>query len=139
MKQDILENFSKENTHLRVVIATTALGMGLDIPDVRQVVHVGLPSEIEMYVQESGRGGRDGKPCKAIIINRSLAHTSKMLKQYASNISECCRRLLFQSFLKASESFDSETPLLCKCCDVCAQSCHCMQCSQNIYSNTFLY
>jgi superfamily II DNA helicase RecQ len=139
MKQNILDNFSKVDTNLRVVIATTAFGMGLDIPDVRQVVHIGLPSAIEMYVQESGRVGRDGKPSKAILINRSSAYASRTMKDYASNISECRRRLLFQSFLEASEGIATETPMFCKCCDVCSRNCHCMQCAHNIDKNTFIY
>lgn len=48
--------------HLRMVVATVAFGMGLDRPDVRAVVHLGLPSSFESYVQAIGRAGRDGKP-----------------------------------------------------------------------------
>ncbi|CAO2601871.1 ATP-dependent DNA helicase Q4 [Lemmus lemmus] len=48
--------------HLRVVVATVAFGMGLDRPDVRAVLHLGLPPSFESYVQAIGRAGRDGKP-----------------------------------------------------------------------------
>lgn len=48
--------------HLRVVVATVAFGMGLDRPDVRAVLHMGLPPNFESYVQAIGRAGRDGKP-----------------------------------------------------------------------------
>ncbi|XP_005086063.2 ATP-dependent DNA helicase Q4 isoform X2 [Mesocricetus auratus] len=48
--------------HLRVVVATVAFGMGLDRPDVRAVLHLGLPPNFESYVQAIGRAGRDGKP-----------------------------------------------------------------------------
>ena len=89
MKQSILEFFGQRYSNIRIVIATTAFGMGLDIPDIRQIIHVGLPSEIEMYVQESGRGGRDGLPCKAVLIRSGSKHSSRVMKEYAQNTQEC--------------------------------------------------
>ena len=51
-----------------VIVATSALGMGIDIPDIRCVIHVGRTRTLLDYAQESGRAGRDGQRSEAIMI-----------------------------------------------------------------------
>ncbi|RMJ20764.1 hypothetical protein PHISP_08366, partial [Aspergillus sp. HF37] len=65
-KKGVLERFRGRAG--QVVVATSALGMGVDIPDIRSIIHVGRPRTLLDYAQESGRVGRDGQASEAIII-----------------------------------------------------------------------
>ncbi|MBP7407732.1 MAG: RecQ family ATP-dependent DNA helicase [Flavobacteriales bacterium] len=56
------------NGSLRCVVATNAFGMGIDKADVRSVVHMEAPPDLESYYQEAGRGGRDGKTAHAFLL-----------------------------------------------------------------------
>lgn len=54
----------------RILCATSAFGMGVDVPAVRTVIHLGLPSGSNAYYQESGRAGRDGEAALAVLFFR---------------------------------------------------------------------
>ncbi|RYO48247.1 hypothetical protein AA0116_g12773 [Alternaria tenuissima] len=65
-KASMLEEFAAGKK--RVIVATSALGMGVDIPDIRCIIHIDWPFTVLDYAQESGRAGRDGLRSEAVMI-----------------------------------------------------------------------
>lgn len=128
VKKKLLHQFTSPSA-LRLIIATSAFGMGIDCPDVRQVIHWGVPDDVEMYVQESGRAGRDGKPALALLMQdaSNLRFTSEEMKDYCLNKDSCRKTILFSHF--PSCELHSQG---CMCCDICARSCKCGQCDHKL-------
>ena len=58
-KEQVLSNFSSDST-IEMIITTSAFGLGIDCSNIRRIIHCGLPTTIEEYVQEAERAGRDG-------------------------------------------------------------------------------
>ncbi len=65
-RQDVLNDFRSGKS--KVVFATNAFGMGIDIPDIRVVIHFMIPESVEQYYQEIGRAGRDEKGATSYIL-----------------------------------------------------------------------
>lgn len=79
-KKLALEDWMSEKTP--IMVATNAFGMGIDKPNVRVVVHFNLPHSVENYVQEAGRGGRDGKKAFSVVLtNESDIVLAKELQE----------------------------------------------------------
>ena len=75
MKAKIISDMINKNSIIRVILATSALGMGVNMHYISQVIHIGPPSTLDAYVQEIGRAGRSGDPSSAILYycNRDIS------------------------------------------------------------------
>jgi len=70
-----------ESGKKRVLVATTAFGMGIDHPDVRLVVHANAAGSLAAYYQQAGRAGRDGLPSRCVVLYSSAdSMTHKRLR-----------------------------------------------------------
>ena len=132
-KAKIIEDFTNPDGTIRVVFATVAFAMGLDAPNIRQIIHWGPPTDAELYVQETGRAGRDRQYSKAFLYynNRDISkssHVHDSMRVYCENARECRRSMLMNQF-EQSPSFE-RPKFLHLCCDVCMKLCNCLHCEK---------
>ena len=125
---DFLRMFCEDSV-LRIVVATVAFGMGLDCPNVRHIVYWGAPCDVEQYVQETGRAGRDGLPAKASLFNTAMrgVKVEQSMKDYCANMS-VCRRLFLLRYFDPHATYDEHHSMR-TCCDLCAFHCTCNDCT----------
>jgi ATP-dependent DNA helicase RecQ len=113
-----------------IIVATNCFGLGVDYPDIRLVIHYGLPRSILGYVQECGRAGRDGRLSECLAIYSAtdiskynstpleLSEATQMLRWIQNEGNNCRQKNLVEYF---NESFAGRT---CtwgtgRGCDVC--------------------
>lgn len=126
VKNQIIKSFTSPSS-LRIVIATMAFGMGIDCPDVHTIINLGPPEDIDFYIQQTGRAGRDGLPAKAILLwnKRMTRHVQHSMVEYCKNTNDCRRDALFRNYDGYVSTDYNKT---CMCCDVCALVCACTAC-----------
>ena len=131
VKDTILKQFQQPQSALRVIVATIAFGMGLDCPNVRCIIHWGAPEDLETYIQETGRAGRDGLPASVTLfsaVKDSASHVDDKMKVYCKlKEGECRRRYLVNEF-DINKDEAQAVIASCRCCDLCAKTCTCQSC-----------
>ena len=124
-KEQILKSLRDEKGVCRVLFSTIAFGMGVNISNIRYVIHYGPSNDVDDYVQEAGRAGRDNLLSHAILYKYPyclLGHASKTMKAYVKLENGCRRRFLLQQFTSGVVTDHDPKHL---CCDLCAMDCKC--------------
>lgn len=127
-KDTFLKSLSKPDGKVRVIFATVALGMGINLCDVNTIIHYGGMHTIDDYFQESGRGGRSGERARSIVywkpvdcpkrkeLSSTRDHEVDAVRRYLENDVSCRRKWLLQYF---DSSCDVSTTDPKYCCDIC--------------------
>lgn len=130
-KSALWKNLLTRNVSTEFFFVTIAFGIGIDCPNIRRVIHLGVPCTMEEYFQEAGRAGRDGLPAKATIYYNAY-DTSKakrglqdIMIKFVKSTSDCKREIILQYFgYHAPDRTDGGHD----CCDYHRNICSCEFC-----------
>ena len=122
----MLESLTSNVGEIKVVVATSSLGCGVNKKGVQFIVHFGPAFHTVDYCQQIGRAGRDtDQLCHAVLYSFPTGNTniSRSMKKYISQSRETClRTMLFTPFNENNDTVHSKLPHH-ECCSFCAKSC----------------
>jgi ATP-dependent DNA helicase RecQ len=88
---------------VQVIVATNAFGMGIDKANVKTVIHIQLPENLENYYQEAGRAGRNGEKAFAGIIAQFFRYVSSRKTNFDLTLPD--RKFLNEMYVKLCNYF----------------------------------
>lgn len=119
-----------------IIVATVAFGMGIDKPDIREIVHYGPPKTVEEYAQQMGRAGRDGLTANCTLIYSPADFDKYLGEFYLGQLTDTAKQVMIESIQtfkamcqdhqscrrKVLVQYFQQTPAFgdwCGTCDVC--------------------
>jgi superfamily II DNA helicase RecQ len=123
-KKEYIRSDMTKDGKIRILICTNSAGMGVNFYKVCNIIHYGLPREMDTFVQQMGRAGRDGEYAHELIVYKfhkgQLKRVEEELVQLAKD-TKCRREILCSSY---GCKLDQVVPMH-MCCDICEKSCKC--------------
>ncbi len=132
MEMDFLQGKKK------IMVATSAFGMGIDVPDIELVIHFNAPVSMTDYIQQVGRAGRDGRKARCILFYDQNGDDQKIVHSLRKKAAQTSKKAAdtIRAHYKQMQDFLSDTSCMrnavlryqgqneqtiCKCCTNCAR------------------
>lgn len=131
LKECVKKSFTFDDGPIRVVLATSALSLGVNFKDVRYVIHYGPAPDLRNHLQQAGRAGRDRNQFFNVIFyhGQQLRLCDKQMKN-SIKVLTCPRVAFLKQFVDAVELLKDRHD----CCSICHRMCKCSgeKCNVNI-------
>lgn len=129
-RKRIVSELVNEESKLKLLFVTVSFGIGIDIKNIRRVIHIGVPYTMEEYFQEAGRCGRDGLQSQALIyfnsydISTAKKQMSDSMRKFVLD-PKCKREMILTYFGHEMPKRDLPDHT---CCDFHQRHCQCDDC-----------